>query len=93
MTVLGKFSKQPNEVLDYDVDFTDWFATRPDTPVSSTTTVDTGITLIGQVRTGMVVKVALGAGTSGVKYKATVRMTTSAGFVKEVEFYCVVKET
>ena len=26
VAVLGKFEKQPAEILDYDVDYTDWFS-------------------------------------------------------------------
>ena len=92
MPVLGRFVKQPSEVLDYDVDFTDWFESRTDTPLSHVVTADSGITVVGSSRAGKVVKVVLSAGTNGVKYKITVRLTTSNNLVKEAEFVVSVKE-
>lgn len=90
-TILGKFAKQPSEVLDYDVDFSDWFSNRTDTPASYTVTVETGITKVADNRTGNVVKVILSGGTNGTKYKVTVLLTTSAGLVKEADFTVTVK--
>lgn len=90
--VLGKFVKQPSEVLDYDVDFTDWFANRADTPSSFVVTAEAGITIDGSSRTGNVVKVILSGGVSGAKYKITVRLTTTNLLVKEADFVVLVKE-
>lgn len=90
--VLGKFVKQPAEILDYDVDFTDWFSGRTDTPASFVVIAETGITVVGSSRTGNVVKTILSGGTSGTKYKITVRLTTSASLVKEADFLVAVKE-
>jgi len=90
--VLGKFVKQPAEILDYDVDFTDWFAGRTDTPASFLVVAEDGITVIGSSRTGNVIKTILSGGTSGSKYKVTVRLTTSASLVKEADFMVAVKE-
>lgn len=92
MSILGKFVKQPSEVLDYDIDFTDWFANRTDTPASFVVTADTGITILGSSRTGNVVKVILSGGTSGTKYKVTVKLTTVGLLVKEADFLVSVKE-
>jgi hypothetical protein len=39
-----------------------------------------------------VVKVILSGGTDGEAYKVTVRLTTSAGLVKEVDFQVKIKE-
>lgn len=90
--ILGKFSKQPSEILDYDVDYTDWFKGRTDTPASFTAAADPGITLVSSTRTGNVVKVILSGGTTGTKYKITIRLTTAAGLVKEADFTVTVKE-
>jgi len=92
MSILGTHTKQPGERLDYDVDFSTWFSGRGDTPATHTTTVDSGITLISSIRTGNVIKVTLEGGTSGQKYKVTLRLTTSAGLVREADFYVRVKE-
>ena len=93
MSVLGKFIKQPNEILDYDVDYTDWFANRSDAPASIAVVVEAGITLVGSSLTGKIAKVALSGGTDGNTYTITVRLTTSSGMVKEADFQVKVKES
>lgn len=90
--ILGKFVKQPAEVLDYDVDFTDWFSNRTDTPGSFIVTAEPGITVVSSTRIGFVVKIILSGGASGTKYKLTVRLTTSNSLVKEADFVVAVKE-
>ena len=92
MSILGKFVKQPNEVLDYDVDYGAWFVGRGDTPASIATTTDPGITLNGYSLVGMIAKVILSGGIDGEKYKITVRLTTSSGIVREADFSVSVKE-
>ena len=92
MAILGKFTKQPNEVLDYDVDYTDWFAARTDTPSAYVVLADTGITVVGSARTGNIIKIILAGGTTGTKYKIQTRLTTTASLVKEAEFTVAVKE-
>lgn len=92
MSILGKFTKQPNEVLDYDVDYTDFFSIRTDQPVSFTVVMTPGITLAGSARVDKVVKVVLSGGEIGKKYKITVRLATDAGVVKEADFEVLVKE-
>lgn len=92
MSILGRFIKQPNEILDYDVDYTDWFAGRADTPSSHEVVVPAGITLQTTVRNGNVVKVVLSGGTVGQKYHITVRLTTTSGIIKEADFVITVKE-
>ena len=89
--ILGKFIKQPDEVLDYDVDFSDWFSNRDDTPASYTVVAEAGITKVTDARTGNVVKAVLSGGVTGTKYKVTVLLTTSAGLVKEADFTVTVK--
>ena len=90
--VRGKFNKQPAEILDYDVDFTDWFTNRTDSPASHIVVAETGITVVSGTRTGNVVKVILSGGTDNASYKITVRLTTTAGLVKEADFTVKVKE-
>lgn len=89
--ILGRRTKQPDETRDYDVSFEDWFSNRSDTPVSHTTAVETGITLVSSTLTGEVVKVILSGGTSGEQYKVTVLLTTSSGVVREGDFIVRVK--
>jgi hypothetical protein len=91
MSLLGRFTKQPAEVLDYDVDFTDFFEGRTDTPASFSVVAEPGITVIGSSRSGNVVKVLLSGGTDGTAYKVTVLLTTTTGVVREADFQVTVK--
>lgn len=92
--ILGRFVKQSGETLDYRIDYSDWFATRADSPASFTVSVDAGITLAASSRQGSVVTVVLSGGTSGAQYKVTVRVTTDATppIVKEADFIVKVKD-
>lgn len=90
--LLGKFTKQSGETLDYDVDFSDWFSNRSDTAASYTATADTGITITTTVRTGNIVKVVLSDGIDGVTYKVTVRLTTTSNLIKEADFTVRIKD-
>lgn len=94
MSTLQTFDKQPSEVQDYDVDFSQWLAALADTAVSATVTADTGITINSfAVNTGYgLVKVWASGGTDGNKYKVTVRLTTSAGRLKEADITIRVRE-
>lgn len=90
--ILGKFYKQPTEILDFDVDYTDWFSNRTDTPDTFAVVAEPGITVVGSTLVGNLVKVILSGGTDGVKYKITVRLTTVAGLVKEADFTVTAQE-
>ena len=93
MALLGKFTKQPNEILDYDVDFTKWFSNRDDLPASFVTVVQPGLTLIDSALDGKIVKLVISGGADGQTYKVTVRLTTNLELVKEADFQIKVKET
>jgi hypothetical protein len=89
--ILGKFTKQPDEILDYDVDYTDWFENREDSPASFTVAAEPGITIVSSGMAGPIVKVVLAGGTHGEKYKITVLLTTDEGLVKEADFTVTIK--
>lgn len=91
VAILGKRTKQPDEILDYDVNYDEWFSNRTDTPASYTVDAETGITLVSDDLAGNVVRVVLGGGTAGESYKITVLLTTSDGIVKEADFVVKVK--
>jgi len=91
MSSLGKFVQQPNEIIDYSIDFGPWVDDRNDYVVSYVASVDAGIN-IGSSRDTNVVRVVVSGGTTGNRYKVTVRATTAGGLVKEVEFWVRVKE-
>lgn len=92
MSVLGKFTKQPRDVLDYDIDFNEWLEGRTDLPESHEVDVPSGINLVRSTLQDGVVKVILSGGATGVKYKVTVRLLTDTQLVKEVDFELAVKE-
>lgn len=96
MSILEKFTKQPEEVQDYDISFVDWLAGFSDTGVSHVVTIDAGITMISSVLNAGIVKVWISGGVSGVSYKVTATLTTvgSGGIarVKQAEILIKVKE-
>ncbi len=94
VAILGKFEKQSTEVLDYDVDFTKWFAKRSLTPNVLAVVADAGIDVVASSRTGAVVKIILGGGTPGAKYKITVRLTSASTppLLREADFTVTIKD-
>lgn len=91
--ILATYTKQPAEVLDYDIDFSPWLS-DPDFITSIAVTADAGITNTASTifNSGKSVKVWLSGGVTATTYKIQVRATTSAGRVKEAEFRIKVKE-
>lgn len=92
LSATNTYTKQSTETLDFDVDFTDWFVNRSDTASTHTTTADTGITVVSSTLSSNVVKVILSGGTNATRYKVTVRLTTSSGVVKEVDFFVRIRD-
>lgn len=93
MGTLAIFTKQPADVQDFDVDFTQYLTDLSDTGVSHIATVETGITLDRSTLAAGVVKVWLSGGTDGWSYKVTATLTTTGGRVKQAEITVRVKET
>lgn len=97
MAVLEKYTKQPAERLDYDIDFASLFLsalgdTAPGPAGLEVTCEPVGLTVDDSLLTAGKVKVWLSGGTSGTTYKVTARVTTTAGRVKEAEIAVKVKE-
>ena len=92
MSILGTFTQQPADRLDYDVYYGSFFPTG-DSVASQVTTCDTGVTATGSINAAAdTVKVFVTGGTSGTRYKVTVTATSVAGRIKQSEFYIQVKE-
>ena len=91
--IIGTFSKQPAEVLDYAIDLTQWLPSG-DYAISQTTTAPIGIVVDSTLITdaGKGIRVWLSGGTSGVKYKIQVLFVTDNGRKKEFEFVVSVRE-
>ncbi|HCC63383.1 MAG TPA: hypothetical protein DEQ55_19830 [Pseudomonas sp.] len=101
------FSKQPNDVLDYDVDLTDWFADIADDDIES---VEITVTSTAEPVPALVLgpvphnpytllgaspqrfKLWLGGGTHFVDYVVTCVVRTEQDRVKEVEFKIKVRD-
>lgn len=90
--ILGIFTKQPTEVLDYDIDYTSALDSG-DTIAAQTVTADTGITVDTSLIVGGVkVKIWLSGGTTGNTYKVTATITTAGGRVRQDEIKIKVRE-
>lgn len=95
MTILAKFEKQPADIQDFDIDFTEWLTGMSDTapgPAGLTVEIESGLTLVAQQLLNGVVKVYVSGGTNGVTYKITATVTTAGGRVKQAEIKVKVKE-
>lgn len=92
MSVLGRYKKQPNETLDYDVSYAKFFSKRTDDIATATATAETGLTVGTNTVLGKIYKIFLSGGTNGQTYKVTVVMTSTTGVIKEDEFYVTIKE-
>jgi len=72
-------TKDPNEVVDYDRDWSDQMTDLSDTIVTSTWTVPSVITKDSSSNTTTRTKVWLSGGTSGETYTLLNRITTAGG--------------
>lgn len=90
---LGTFTKQPAEIQDYDIDYSEWLTAGDNvSSVAVTILPATNLVLDSQYNNDPVVKLWFSGGTDGVKYKITVRTTTADGRLKEDEFFIKVKD-
>ena len=94
--VLDTFTKDPNEVLDYALD---WDATNPgpylesgETVSTATWTVPSGITKDSQAETTTVTTITLSGGTVNTDYVLTVLMVTTSGREVERSFRVLVRD-
>ena len=84
------YIKDPQSVLDYGFDWSDWLDTG-DTVSTSTWTVPTGITEDSETETSTATTIWLSGGTVGKKYKITNRMVTANGRTVDRSFYVKVE--
>lgn len=99
MAIIGKVFKQPVEVQDYDIDFTEWLesvadvAPGPATNNNLTVIAPTGITLVSYTLVSGVVKLWVSGGAHNGIYKLVVTLTSVGGRIKQVELQIKVKDT
>lgn len=82
---MEQFLKDPDAVLDFAMDWTDWLDTG-ETISSYMVTVPTGITKDSDSESSGVVTVWLSGGTAGNDYNVSVEITTSDGRTDERTF-------
>lgn len=75
------FKKDPQEILDYTVDWSLWLNT--DTISSASWTVEPGITSVLETKTTTAVTIWLSGGTLGTSYTAASRIITVGGRTAE----------
>ena len=87
----NRFTKDPEAVLDYQVDWSDWL--DDDTIDTSEWTVPAGLTEDSDSNTYTVAKVWLSGGTAGATYAVENKITTTDGRTDERTIYieCIEK--
>lgn len=99
--ILDRKEKQPAEVKDYPIDYSEWLAeiAAGDTiasavaaAVCTSTPADTALVVNQVVLSNTAVTVWLSAGTANEKYKVTVTVTTTGGRIDQSEFIVKVKD-
>jgi len=93
--LLGVKIKQPDEVLDYDFIYDDWFGNSPDSIASVVAELvpgDGSMTAVAATPEATRLKVWLTGGTDGDIYKLEVTITTAAGRIKQDELEIQVQE-
>ena len=80
------FDKDPNAVLDYQWDWSDWLAVG-ETISTAVFTVPTGLVLSSQSNTTTTATVFLSGGTVGDGYQVTLRITTNQGRTEDRSIY------
>lgn len=99
--ILDRKEKQPAEVKDYPIDYTEWLAeiSGGDTLASAVATVvctsdstDTALVVNSVSVSATGIAVWLSGGTDGQTYKVTVTVTTTGGRIDQSEFIVKLKD-
>ena len=97
--ILSRYTKQPVEVKDYDIDYGEWLTPVADDLDVVTTSVeclsdraDTSLQVDRALFTATVVKLWVSGGTNGARYKVTVTVTTTYERVDQSELIFTIKE-
>lgn len=94
VTIAGRptIDKDPNAVLDYAPDFTDWLDLITDTIASHTATAAGGVVVDSSSVVGKTVVVWVSGGTVGTPASVTVRITTVGGRIDDRTIYFRIRE-
>lgn len=92
--ILGATRKQPNDLLDYSVDFSQWFP-RGDliTNVETHLNPEGDLKIISySISSGQTVHVWCKGGETATTYKLTILAATAGGRIKEADFRLRIRE-
>jgi len=89
--LLGVGAKQPREVKDFNVDYTDWLP-ADDSILSVSIETDKDGLIVNPVLVDKTVNVWVEGGTHNETYKITIIVNTSLGRISEAELKIKVKE-
>jgi len=89
---LGNFTKQPVEIIDYDIDYSEWLTAGDNVQAASVEVAPVGLIVESTFINDPRVKIWVSGGTTGTTYKLTVTATTADGRVKQDEFKVKVKD-
>ena len=84
--------KDPNAVLDYTLDWSEWLDDISDSLASHSMVVEAGLTLNSSAIAGQNVVAWLSGGTAGTTYRVIYRITTAGGRTDDRSIYVKVKE-
>ena len=98
--ILATYTKQPSEVLDYDIDYSPWLLPMGDTlddiplpeVVCLTDPTDTSLECREILHTASEAKLWMQGGTAGNKYKVTIKASTVIGRLDESELVFNIKD-
>jgi hypothetical protein len=85
----ARFTKDPQAVLDYQIDWSAWLAT--DTITSSAWTMPAGITKASDTKTTTTTTIWLSGGTAGQQYQIVNTIVTAGGRTEERTLTIVVE--
>lgn len=98
MAIIARYTKQPAEYKDYDVDYSEWLLPHDTIDIVATEVQcltdesDQSLTVESIENTLTRVKLWIRGGTHGRKYKLTITVTTVAGRIDEEEIIFTVKD-
>jgi hypothetical protein len=89
--MLGTFTQQPADRLDYDIDYRDWLTGTDELVAAEVVCVPEGPTVLRVVNPTFV-KVWVSGATDKTTYKFTVTATTADGRIRQDEFKLKTKD-
>ena len=91
---MATFTKDPDAVKDYTIDWSEWLEDIADTITSSSWEVDegSGLTIDSDSSTTTAATVWLSAGTEGTRYRVRNRIVTDGGRTEDQSLFIRIRE-